>query len=75
MLGIPCLTFRENTERPETITLGTNRLASPPDIRRELHEVLDAPMPLPAEIPLWDGSAANRTAQVIRQWLERHSAA
>lgn len=75
ILGIPCLTFRENTERPETITLGTNRLASPADIRRELRTVLDAPMPPAAEIPLWDGNAAGRTAAVIRQWLEHLSAA
>lgn len=74
VLGIPCLTFRDNTERPETITLGTNRLASPADIGREMRRVLESPMPAPAEIPLWDGKAAGRTADVIKQWLERQPA-
>ena len=74
VLGVPCLTFRENTERPETITLGTNRLAAPADAGREIRRVLDAPMPQPAEIPLWDGNSAVRTAAMIRRWLERRSA-
>lgn len=69
VLGIPCLTFRANTERPETVTMGTNRLATPAEIEHEILRILRSTKPSPARIPLWDGHAAPRTAEVIRQWL------
>lgn len=63
-LGIPCLTLRENTERPITVSMGTNVLVGvdPVDIDREASKILDesqhrADAKIP---PLWDGNAAGR---------------
>jgi len=70
VLGVPCLTLRSNTERPITISQGTNRLVgSDPDaIRREALAVLAAPMPAPSRPPLWDGKAGERIADEIASW-------
>jgi UDP-N-acetylglucosamine 2-epimerase (non-hydrolysing) len=70
ILRIPCVTIRENTERPITLTHGTNRLAGTTSegIRRAIAEALaDHRRPrLPP--PLWDGRAAVRIADVIERW-------
>lgn len=71
-LGIPCLTVRENTERPVTLTLGTNRLVGR-DLRKLKAAVLEALPKQSAQtgniakcnVPLWDGRASERIAQVI----------
>lgn len=67
VLGVPCLTVRENTERPATIEWGTNRLVGT-DPRRLLEaarEVLAA-APAKGRVPeLWDGRAAERIVQII----------
>jgi len=66
MLGVPCLTLRENTERPITIAEGTNRLVGldPTRIVQDTLEVLRNP-PKPRRPELWDGEAARRIADVI----------
>ena len=70
-LGIPCLTLRENTERPVTITHGTNRLvgtqtaaiiAGFDEAMAQEHEPQRRP-------PLWDGHTAERTAAVLLKFL------
>ena len=69
-LGIPCLTLRENTERPVTVTHGTNRVVGTrtADIldgfERALVPVTDGLMP-----ELWDGHAADRIAEVFTRYL------
>jgi UDP-N-acetylglucosamine 2-epimerase (non-hydrolysing) len=66
-LGIPCLTLRPNTERPITVTEGTNRVVGndPETIKREALAALDAP-PRPGRVPeLWDGRAAERIVEAI----------
>lgn len=63
-LGVPCITVRENTERPITLTLGTNRLAGR-DLARlhtEVQSAIRGPRRSGAAIPLWDGRAAERIA-------------
>ncbi|MBM3318887.1 MAG: UDP-N-acetylglucosamine 2-epimerase (non-hydrolyzing) [Candidatus Eisenbacteria bacterium] len=68
VLGIPCLTLRANTERPVTISQGTNRLAGtdPAVVLQAAGEVLDAPPPAsPPVIELWDGRAAPRIAEAL----------
>jgi UDP-N-acetylglucosamine 2-epimerase (non-hydrolysing) len=69
-LGIPCLTLRENTERPVTITEGTNVLvgSDPGRIVDGVAAVL-AGRGKAGRIPaLWDGSASHRVAEVLRTW-------
>jgi UDP-N-acetylglucosamine 2-epimerase (non-hydrolysing) len=65
-LGIPCLTLRENTERPVTVTHGTNKLCSPGELLSRVREILtDGPRPAPS-IELWDGRTAERVVRAIR---------
>jgi UDP-N-acetylglucosamine 2-epimerase (non-hydrolysing) len=66
-LGVPCLTLRENTERPITVTHGTSTLVgSDPDrIRRAWRQALDDSPRSLQPIPLWDGQAAGRIAAVL----------
>jgi len=70
ILGVPCLTLRENTERPITIEMGTNRLvgSDPAVIRREALAALDGRRPEAARPPLWDGKAGERIADAIVAW-------
>jgi UDP-N-acetylglucosamine 2-epimerase (non-hydrolysing) len=67
VLGIPCLTARDNTERPITVTLGTNRIVGrdPRRIVAAARDTLAAGPPPPARIPLWDGVAAPRIAEIL----------
>jgi UDP-N-acetylglucosamine 2-epimerase (non-hydrolysing) len=69
-LGIPCVTLRENTERPVTVTEGTNRVVGtrPGDIISGFDAALHANGA--ARVPaLWDGRAADRVAAVIGRFL------
>ena len=65
-LGVPCLTLRENTERPITVDEGTNRVVGvrPDDIVAAAHDVLADPPPKRAPA-LWDGKAGARIADAL----------
>jgi UDP-N-acetylglucosamine 2-epimerase (non-hydrolysing) len=68
-LGIPCLTLRHNTERPVTVSEGTNRIVGndPEVIKREAFAALDNP-PSSGRVPeLWDGHAAVRIVDAIEE--------
>lgn len=67
ILKVPCLTLRENTERPVTCEIGSNRLVGtrPEAIIRVYNEVINNGSHEPQIPPLWDGSAAERVAKVI----------
>jgi UDP-N-acetylglucosamine 2-epimerase (non-hydrolysing) len=69
-LGIPCLTLRENTERPITLTEGTNVLVGVdrPRIVDAANRVLDGHGKSGRVPALWDGKASERIAEVFRTW-------
>jgi UDP-N-acetylglucosamine 2-epimerase (non-hydrolysing) len=66
VLGVPCLTLRDNTERPITVSEGTNRLVGrdPLAIVNAAFDVLSSP-PVPRRPALWDGHAGERIAEVL----------
>ena len=68
-LGIPCATLRENTERPITITEGTNRLLQPAGLVTAAREALDRKWPTGRRPALWDGRTADRAAKSLRGLL------
>ncbi|MFE0147801.1 non-hydrolyzing UDP-N-acetylglucosamine 2-epimerase [Nonomuraea sp. NPDC059007] len=72
MLGVPCLTVRPNTERPVTITHGTNRLVTPASLPAAADKALaeGAATPSGELPPLWDGAAGPRIARVVAAWLK-----
>lgn len=70
ILGVPCLTVRPNTERPITITHGTNRLVTFEELVPGVRKVLEGgPGADERKPPLWDGQAGPRIAHVIMEFL------
>ena len=65
-LGIPCLTLRENTERPITVTQGTNRLVRAETVQENLEAILAGKWPKGTVPPLWDGKTAARVARSLK---------
>jgi UDP-N-acetylglucosamine 2-epimerase (non-hydrolysing) len=68
-LKVPCLTLRNNTERPVTVTLGTNILVGQngATLRKELAKILEGKQKASSVPPLWDGHAGQRIAEVLTQ--------
>jgi len=64
-LGIPCLTLRENTERPITVSMGTNRLCSIENIQSCVDEVFQKNCTTGSIPELWDGHTAERVVKDI----------
>ena len=69
VLGVPCLTLRDTTERPVTVTHGTNRLigSAPARILDEALQTLALPPRRNGAPPLWDGHAAERIIEILDQ--------
>ena len=66
VLEVPCLTLRPNTERPITISHGTNRLVPPDEVGARATEVLQGRGVFPSRRPpLWDGCAGARIAEIV----------
>ena len=69
-LGIPCLTLRQNTERPITITRGTNQLCGIKDLEVKVAEILNASVPGQKNIELWDGKTAYRIVEFLKKFRQ-----
>ena len=75
VLGIPCLTLRENTERPVTVTEGTNILvgSDPKRLVEEVAKVMAGKGKQGRRPALWDGMAAERTVEILARELRAHA--
>ena len=62
-LGIPCVTLRDTTERPITVTMGTNKLANPDQLLGCIADISQGAWPQGQCPPLWDGKTAQRVAE------------
>jgi len=67
VMGVPCMTLRDNTERPETITLGTNELVGtdPGALKTYMDRLLEGKWKKGSIPALWDGKTADRILQVL----------
>jgi UDP-N-acetylglucosamine 2-epimerase (non-hydrolysing) len=65
-LDIPCLTLRENTERPITINQGTNKLVTADSLAANIDDALNANWPKGICPDLWDGETATRAVECLR---------
>jgi UDP-N-acetylglucosamine 2-epimerase (non-hydrolysing) len=67
VMGVPCLTLRDNTERPETITIGTNELigTNPKNIKPALDKLFTGNWKKGGIPELWDGQAAKRIVDIL----------
>lgn len=68
-MGVPCLTVRENTEQPVTITEGTNALVKPSELVAQVNKVLARQWPKGRVPALWDGQTAKRVVTNLRNFL------
>lgn len=67
IMGVPCLTLRDNTERPETITMGTNELVGtdPEKLRPYLEKIMEGNWKKSGQIPFWDGRTSERIIETL----------
>ncbi len=70
-MGIPCLTIRENTERPVTISRGTNTLVSFDKVVKSVDDVFEGKYKQGGKIEMWDGRSSKRISEHIDRYLSR----
>jgi len=68
-LGIPCVTLRENTERPITLTQGSNRLLKPADLVSAVHDAISGKWATAHRPELWDGRTSERAVESLGRFL------
>jgi UDP-N-acetylglucosamine 2-epimerase (non-hydrolysing) len=69
-LGIPCATLRDNTERPVTVTEGSNRLMKADQLVPAVQSALKGQWPKGRRPDRWDGSTAERASKSLHDWLQ-----
>lgn len=69
-LGKPCLTLRENTERPITITHGTNRLTRPEHLSQDMAMLMNVPTGIAPVLEYWDGKTSERIMKTLLEMPE-----
>ncbi len=75
VLQVPCLTLRPNTERPITITHGTNHLVTAAGLLAAAVAILsEGAQPAKESPPLWDGRTGQRIADIVATWTEQRNA-
>jgi UDP-N-acetylglucosamine 2-epimerase (non-hydrolysing) len=72
-LGLPCLTVRPNTERPITLSEGTNKLVAPDDLEAAAAQALSGDWPTGRRPALWDGRTAERVVDDLARRLYGHT--
>lgn len=70
-MGVPCMTLRNSTERPETVSIGTNELLGidPSALGPALDRLFDGKWKRGAVPPLWDGNTSQRIVEVLERVL------
>jgi UDP-N-acetylglucosamine 2-epimerase (non-hydrolysing) len=71
---VPCMTFRDTTERPVTVELGTNFLMkdlNPETVRVQMEDILNGNAKQGVIPPLWDGKASERIADILVEKLSK----
>ncbi|MCB1043250.1 MAG: UDP-N-acetylglucosamine 2-epimerase (non-hydrolyzing) [Acidobacteria bacterium] len=68
ILNVPCLTLRPNTERPETVTMGTNELCDRDNVAERIGLALSGQWKKGSPPPLWDGEAGDRIVAHLLRW-------
>jgi UDP-N-acetylglucosamine 2-epimerase (non-hydrolysing) len=74
VMGVPCMTLRDNTERPETVNVGTNELigTNPNAIKPALEKLFAGEWKKGAIPELWDGNAAKRIVSILKKLQVAH---
>jgi len=72
-LGVQCITFRENTERPVTVDLGTNQLVGtdPRELLKTFNKIINGEIKKGTIPPKWDGNAGTRIVKIINEYLAK----
>ena len=69
VMGVPCMTLRNNTERPETCSMGTNKLigTDPANIKPAMEQLYAGKWPKGIIPPMWDGKTSERIVNILLQ--------